>query len=37
MSNHEHEWGPVEISRLAGNPHRKCTQCRCITLDLEDE
>lgn len=36
---HEHIWGPVEVSRFAGNPHRKCQVdgCRFVSLDLEDE
>lgn len=34
---HEHEWGPVEHARFTGNPHRKCTGCDEITLDLNDE
>lgn len=33
----EHELGPVEISRMAGNPHRKCKYCRFVSLDLEGE
>jgi hypothetical protein len=33
---HVHNWGPVEHARLTGNPHRKCTGCNEITLDLED-
>ena len=36
---HEHQWGPVEESRITGTPHRKClvTGCKQITLDLIDE
>jgi len=37
MSAHEHQWGPVEIARMTGNPHRKCTGCRFISLDIDDE
>ncbi len=33
----EHIWGPVEIARFTGNPHRRCTLCGFITLDLDDE
>ena len=33
----EHEWGPVEIALFTGNPHRRCLNCRAITLDLTDE
>lgn len=32
-----HEWGPVEIARMTGNPHRRCTLCRFVTLDLTDD
>lgn len=35
--DHEHVWGPVELSRFAGMAHRKCQDCRTVTLDLEDE
>jgi len=35
--HHVHEWGPVEESRLTGNPHRKCKHCKMITLDLSDD
>ncbi len=39
MPDHEHVYGPVELSRFTGNPHRKCTVpgCKFITLDLTDE
>lgn len=33
---HTHTWGPVEVSRLAANPHRRC-ECGMVTLDLGDE
>lgn len=33
---HRHEWGPVELSRFGGNPHRRCA-CGAISLDLDDE
>lgn len=33
---HVHQWGPVENARMTGNPHRKCTGCNAITLDLAD-
>lgn len=38
VAEHEHEWGPVEISRFAGTPHRKCqvVGCKEISLDLDD-
>lgn len=37
--DHEHEWGPVELSWITKNPHRKCQVdgCKFITLDLTDE
>lgn len=37
--DHDHVWGEVESSRLAGTPHRKCVVegCRDITLDLSDD
>jgi Domain of unknown function (DUF3560)/Family of unknown function (DUF6381) len=33
-----HEWGPVELAWMTGNPHRKCQRdgCRWVTLDLDD-
>ena len=31
---HVHNWGPIEHARLTGNPHRKCTGCSMVTLDL---
>lgn len=36
---HEHVWGDVERSPMAGNPHRKCqvSGCKEITLDLVDD
>jgi hypothetical protein len=37
MTDHEHTWGPVELSRMAGTPHRACTSCRYVTLDLVSE
>lgn len=32
----EHVWGPVETARFTGNPHRKCTLCGFVSLDLDD-
>ena len=32
-----HEWGPVERSRIAGTLHRKCLWCKMVTLDLYDD
>jgi hypothetical protein len=37
MTDHEHTWGEVEWSRLAGTPHRKCLTCNVISLDLSDD
>lgn len=37
MNECEHEFGPVEIARFTGNPHRRCIHCRFVTLDLTDE
>jgi hypothetical protein len=39
MDDHEHKWGEIEYSRLAGTPHRKCqvTFCKYISLDLGEE
>lgn len=36
---HDHQWGPVELARFTGNPHRKCqvAGCKAITLDLSDD
>lgn len=36
--DHDHVYGPVELSRYTGNPHRKCQVdgCSFISLDLED-
>lgn len=31
-----HTYGPVQYARLTGNPHRSCTECGAITLDLDD-
>lgn len=33
---HVHTWGPVEIARFAGTPHRRC-ECGAVSLDLDDE
>jgi hypothetical protein len=33
---HVHQWGAVEVSRFAGNPHRKCS-CGAVSLDLDDD
>lgn len=33
---HVHAWGPVETSRFAGTPHRRC-ECGAVSLDLDDE
>lgn len=42
MEDHEHTWGDLEISRLAGTVHRKCQveDCRFINAlddDFEEE
>lgn len=36
---HEHQWGPTTMSRLAGTPHRKCQVpgCRAVSLDGEED
>lgn len=34
VTPHVHVWGPVEVSPMTGNPHRKC-ECGHISLDLE--
>ncbi len=35
---HEHVWGPLERSRLAGTVHRKCTVEGCKAINaLDDE
>ena len=36
IREHRHEWGEVEVSTFAGTPHRKCSGCRDITLDLDE-
>lgn len=33
---HEHVYGPVEMSRFAGVPHRRCS-CGMVSLDLDDD
>lgn len=33
---HTHTWGPVEVSRFTGNPHRRC-ECGAISLDLDED
>lgn len=33
----DHEWGPVETSRLAGTPFRHCKNCFFVSLDLNDD
>jgi hypothetical protein len=39
MTEHEHEWGELERSRLAGTLHRKCLVdgCRAINALDDDE
>ena len=39
LEDHEHKWGPIEVSPFGGGPHRKCQVplCSFVTLDLEDE
>lgn len=32
-----HDYGPVQIARFTGNPHRTCQCCGIISLDLEDD
>ena len=32
-----HEFGPIELSRFAGNPNRRCKKCGLISLDLYDD
>ena len=34
---HEHKFGPLERSRLAGTAHRKCTVDGCKVIDALDE
>lgn len=34
---HVHQWGPVERAPMTGNPHRKCTTCPVVTMDLGDD
>lgn len=35
---HEHQWGPLEHSRLGGIAHRKCQIDGCNTINaLDDE
>lgn len=38
-ADHVHKWGPVEIARMTGNPHRKCQGegCNFVSLDLHDD
>jgi hypothetical protein len=35
---HAHQFGPIELSRFAGTPHRKCTVpgCKVVSLDLDE-
>lgn len=32
-----HQWGPREVSRFAGTPNRPCRNCRCVSLDTDDD
>lgn len=38
VEEHEHEWGPMELSRFGGEPHKKCQVafCNFISLDFDD-
>src|SRR5213596_2782688 len=36
MDEHEHVWGPLEQSRLAGTFHRKCTVEGCKVINAYD-
>lgn len=33
----DHKWGDVQVSRFSGNLHRECANCRCVSLDIDDE
>jgi hypothetical protein len=35
--NHEHQWGPIEHSRLAGTVHRKCQVVGCKVINAYDD
>lgn len=34
---HEHQWGPLEQSRLAGTWHRKCQVAGCNVINALDD
>jgi hypothetical protein len=36
-AEHVCEFGPWELSRLGGNAHRKCSGCKAISLDGDDD
>jgi len=38
-TDHEHDFGPMEIAPMTGNPHRKCQVegCRVVSLDFDDD
>ncbi len=37
MPEHEHQWGPLERSRLAGTVHRKCQVPGCKVVNAGDD
>lgn len=37
MPEHEHKWGVLEQSRLAGTWHRKCQVAGCRMVNIYDE
>lgn len=36
---HVHEWGPMELAWMTGNPHRKCLGegCNVVSLNFDDD
>jgi hypothetical protein len=37
LNNHEHQWGPLEQSRIAATVHRKCQIAGCKMILAADE
>ena len=33
----DHDWCDIEYGYLSGQPYRKCSRCRFVSLDLDDE
>ncbi|MEO7555487.1 MAG: hypothetical protein ABIV94_02630 [Acidimicrobiales bacterium] len=33
--DHVHAWGPMELARWTGTPHRRCTADGCAFVNLD--